>query len=302
MPTIECVPNVSEGRSAEAISRMADAVSGVDGVTLLDRSSDSAHHRSVFTLGGDAAPLQEAILRLVSVAVASIDLRAHHGVHPRVGAVDVVPFVPLANVTMAECVNLARRVGRAIGDQFAIPVYLYEEASNAPARRHLEDIRRGEFESLSAKMRQPGWKPDFGPPAPHPTAGATVVGARRVLIAYNVNLATRRLDVARRIASVVRERSGGLPCVKALGLALEDRGLVQVSMNLTDYERTPPDVVFNRIVSEAARDGVEVVESELIGLIPAAALARTTAAHLRLRDFSENRILENRLRAAGLDV
>jgi glutamate formiminotransferase len=302
MPTIECVPNISEGRSAEAIGRMADAVSGVVGVALLDRSSDSAHHRSVFTIGGDSAPLQEAILRLVSVAVEVIDLRAHRGVHPRVGAVDVIPFVPLASVTMAECVSLARHVGRAIGDQFAIPVYLYAEASNTPARRHLADIRRGGFESLPAKMRQPGWEPDFGPPAPHPTAGATVVGARRILIAYNVNLATPRLDVARRIASVVRERGGGFPCVKALGLALEGRGLAQVSMNLTDYERTPPHVVFDRIVSEAARDGVEVLESELVGLIPAAALAQTTAAHLRLRDFSENRILENRLRAAGLAV
>jgi glutamate formiminotransferase len=302
VPTIECVPNVSEGRSADVVGRLADALSGVHGVTLLDRSSDSAHHRSVFTVAGEAGPLQEAILRLVSVAVESIDLRTHRGVHPRIGAVDVVPFVPLADITMAECVSLSRRVGRAIGDQFAIPVYLYEEASATPSRRRLEDIRRGGFEILSAKMREPGWEPDFGPPIPHPTAGVTVVGARRVLIAYNVNLATPRLDVARRIASVVRARSGGLPCVKALGLPLQSRGLVQVSMNLTDYERTPPRVVFDRIVSEAAHDGVEVLESELVGLIPAAALSHTTASHLRLRDFSENRILENRLRAAGLDI
>lgn len=300
MATIECVPNVSEGRRPDVVTRLAEAVRLVRGVALLNQSSDASHHRSVFTLAGDGAALRDAILRLVAVALEWIDLRTHRGAHPRLGAVDVIPFVPLAGASMAECVELARGVGRTIGEQFAIPVYLYEHASNRPLRRRLEDIRRGEFEGLATKMRQPGWEPDFGPAAPHPTAGATVVGARQVLIAYNVNLASDRLDVARRIASAIRERDGGLPCVKALGLKLDNRGFVQVSMNLTDYERTPPLAVFDRVVEEAARDGVEVLESELVGLIPAAALASTTAAHLRLRDFSDDQILENRLRDAGL--
>lgn len=300
MATIECVPNVSEGRRPDVVTRLAEAVRLVGGVALLNQSSDASHHRSVFTLAGDGAALRDAILRLVAVALEWIDLRTHRGAHPRLGAVDVVPFVPLAGASMADCVELARGVGRTIGEQFAIPVYLYEHASNSPLRRRLEDIRRGEFEGLAAKMRLPGWEPDFGPPAPHPTAGATVVGARQVLIAYNVNLASDRLDVARRIASAIRERDGGLPCVKALGLKLDDRGFVQVSMNLTDYERTPPLAVFDRVAEEAARDGVDVLESELVGLIPAAALANTTAAHLRLRDFSDDQILENRLRDAGL--
>ncbi len=302
MPTIECVPNVSEGRRPEVVRRLADAVCSTPGVWLLDHSADAAHHRSVFTMAGGATALEEAVLRLVSVAVDTIDLRAHRGEHPRIGAVDVVPFVPLGDTPMAACVGLARALGRALGDQLGIPIYLYEEAANNPARKHLEDIRRGEFEGLAEKMRQPHWRPDFGPAVPHPTAGATVVGARRALIAFNINLASDRLDVARRIASAIRERSGGLPCVKALGLAIGHRRLVQVSMNLTNYERTPPHVAFDRVAAEAQKEGVEVLESELVGLIPAAALAQTTAGHLRLRDFSDNHILENRLRAMGLNL
>jgi glutamate formiminotransferase len=302
MPTIECVPNVSEGRRHDVIIRIADAVRGVPAARLLDHSADAAHHRSVFTIAGDATALHEAVLRLVAIAVECVDLREHHGEHPRLGAVDVVPFIPLGRATMAECVRLAQITGRAIAERFNLPVYLYEQASTDPARKRLEDIRRGGFEGLARKMLQPGWQPDFGPATPHPTAGAAVVGARRVLIAYNVNLATNRVDVAKRIASIVRERNGGLPCVKALGLTLRDRRLAQVSMNLTDYERTPPQVAFDRVAHEARKLGVDVLESELVGLIPAAALTNTTASHLRLRNFSERQVLESRLRAMGMDV
>ena len=296
MSLIECVPNVSEGRRSAVVDSLAAEIRSAPGVRLLDYSADPSHNRSVFTMAGDEEALQAAVLALVTRAVQVIDLRDHRGEHPRLGAVDVVPFIPLGDVPMAQCVALARRVGQSIGERLQIPVYLYEEAASTPARRHLEDIRRGQFEQLADRMRQPEWTPDFGPSTPHPTAGATVVGARRALIAYNVNLATDRLGVARRVAATIRERGGGLPGVKALGLPLVERGIVQVSMNLTNYERTPIEVVFDRVVAEAAREGVEVLESEIVGLVPAAALAGTTASHLRLRAFSENQILEHRLR------
>jgi glutamate formiminotransferase len=296
MSLIECVPNVSEGRQPAILDGLAAAIRSVSGVKLLDYSGDPSHNRSVFTMAGDEAALEGAVLALVSRAVQQIDLRTHRGEHPRVGAVDVVPFIPLGDTPMARCVALARRVGQLISERLQIPVYLYEEAASTSARRHLEDIRRGQFEHLAEKMRRPEWTPDFGPSTPHPTAGATVVGARRALIAYNVNLATDRLEVARRVAAAVRERDGGLPCVKALGLSLAGRGIVQVSMNLTNYERTPIHVAFDRVVAEAAKDGVEVLESEIIGLIPAAALAGTSSTYLRLPGFSNDQILEDRLK------
>lgn len=300
MNLIECVPNLSEGRRSKFVDGLADGLQEIDDLALLDYSADASHHRSVYSLAGSAAALHEAIMIITARAIAAIDLRRHRGEHPRIGAVDVVPFIPLGSTPMAECVALAQSVGRALADRFALPVYLYEEASSRPARRRLENIRRGEFEGLAAKMTDPEWAPDFGPCVPHPTAGATVVGARRALIAFNVNLATDRLDVARHIARSIRESSGGLPCVKALGLSLADRGIVQVSMNLTDYERTPLPAVFDRVTSEAARHGVEVLESELIGLIPAAALAATTADHLKLHHFTERQVLEVQLRRLGL--
>jgi glutamate formiminotransferase / 5-formyltetrahydrofolate cyclo-ligase len=299
MSLIECVPNVSEGRRSAVVDTLAGAIRSVHGALLLDSSADPSHNRSVFTLAGTADALEMAVLALVAQAVRLIDLRTHHGEHPRLGAVDVVPFIPLGSSTMAACVALARTVGRSIADQFALPVYLYGEAALNPRRRHLEDIRRGQFEGLAARMTDPEWTPDFGPSTPHPTAGATVVGARRPLIAYNVNLATDQIDIARRVAAAVRESSGGLPCVKALGMATADRGIVQVSMNLTDYERTPIQVAFDRVVAEAAKNGIAVLDSEIIGLIPAAALAGTTPEHLRARGFSANQILEHRLASAA---
>ena len=297
MSLIECVPNVSEGRRSTVVEMLAGEIRTVPGVRLLDYSADPSHNRSVFTLAGDRSALKTAVLAMAWGAVHTIDLRTHRGEHPRMGAVDVVPFIPLGATTMAECVELAREVGQAIAERFHVPVYLYEEAASRDARRRLEDIRRGQFEGLSSKMREPEWAPDFGPAAPHPTAGATVVGARRALIAFNVNLATDRLETARRIAAAVRESSGGLPYVKALGLALPDRHLVQVSMNLTNFEQTPIGVVFERVAAEAANAGVAVLESEIVGLIPEAALSGTTASDLQLRGFSEDRILERRLGA-----
>ena len=253
MAIIESIPNVSEGRRADVIAELVGAVEGVPGVRLLDHSSDASHNRSVLTLVGDAEPLKTAILALYAAALRHIDLRAHQGEHPRLGAVDVVPFVPIEGVSMPECVALAREVSAAVAERFAVPVYLYEEASSNPTRKNLEDIRRGEFEGLAEKMRSPGWAPDFGPGQPHERAGASVIGARMPLIAYNINLNTDRLDVAKKIASAIRHSSGGLRYVKAMGVMLEDRRIAQVSMNLTNVEKTPIFRVFEMVKREAAR-------------------------------------------------
>jgi glutamate formiminotransferase / 5-formyltetrahydrofolate cyclo-ligase len=297
MAVIECIPNISEGRRADVVATIVEAVAGTPGVTVLDVSSDAAHNRSVLTLAGEAVPLQDAVLALVDHALRHIDLRQHSGEHPRLGAVDVVPFVPIEAVTMAECVELARATGAAIAERHGVPAYLYEEAATTPARRNLEDIRRGEFEGLAAKMQQPEWAPDFGPAAPHPSAGATVVGARMPLIAFNVNLATDRLDVAKKIAAGVRHSSGGLRFVKAMGVALGDRGIVQVSMNLTNYEKTPVFRVFEVVKREAARYGVTVLESEIVGLVPSAALVATAEWYLQLAGFTGEQVLERKLTA-----
>ena len=293
---IECVPNVSEGRRPEIVAAMADTIRAIEGVRLLDYSSDASHNRSVLTLAGDAAGVERAVLALVERAVADIDLRTHRGEHPRMGAVDVVPFVPIEGVTMADCVALARKVGAEIARRFTVPVYLYEEASNNPARKNLEDIRRGEFEGLAKKMASEGWAPDFGPASPHPSAGATVVGARMPLIAYNINLATNRLDVAKKIAAAIRHSSGGYRFVKAMGIMLEERGIVQVSMNLTNYEKTPIFRVFETVKREAERYGVQVLESEIVGLVPSAALNAAAEFYLQIEGFKADQVLENKLR------
>jgi glutamate formiminotransferase len=298
MPLIECIPNVSEGRRPDVVRRLADAITSVAGVKLLDSSSDSSHNRSVFTLVGDAPAVEAAVLALFERAVAEIDLRTHRGEHPRMGAVDVVPFVPIEGVTMAECVAVARRVGAAVAERFGVPVYLYEEASSNPARRNLEDIRRGEFEGLAAKMAAEAWAPDFGGTTPHPSAGAAVIGARMALVAYNINLATDRLDVAKKIAASIRHSSGGFRFVKAAGFTLADRGIVQVSMNLTNYEKTPIFRVFETVKREAARYGVAILESEIVGLIPSAALLGAAEYYLQIEGFKPEQVLENKLRGA----
>jgi glutamate formiminotransferase len=298
MPIIECVPNVSEGRRPEVVDALVRALRSVHGVRVLDASSDPAHNRSVFTMAGDAEPLKAAIVSLVGTALTHIDLRTHSGEHPRLGAVDVVPFVPIEGVTMAECVALARETAADVASRFEIPVFLYEDAAAMPGRRNLEDIRRGEFEGLAAKMASPDWAPDFGPSRPHPSAGAVVIGARMPLIAYNINLATDRLEVAKMIASAIRHSSGGFRYVKAMGIALEDRGIVQVSINLTNFEKTPMHRVYDAVRREAERYGVAVLDSEIIGLTPQAALVSAAEHYLQLARFSSNQVLENRLRGS----
>ncbi len=296
MAIIECVPNISEGRRADVVQACTERIRAIEGITLLDVSSDASHNRSVLTFAGDAAPVQAAVLALFDAALPLIDLREHHGAHPRMGAVDVVPFVPIDGVTMAACAELARQTAAAVAARFDLPVFLYEEAATRPERRNLEDIRRGEFEALAARLAMPEWAPDFGPARPHETAGAAVIGARMPLIAFNVNLATDRLEVAKAIASAVRHSSGGFRFVKAMGIRLSDRGIVQVSMNLTNFERTPVFRVFEAIKREAERYGVPVLESEIVGLVPAAALIDTARHFLQLDGFRSDQVLEARLR------
>ena len=296
MAVIECVPNISEGRRLDVVAAIVDAIRNTP-ARVLDSSSDGSHNRSVITIAGEAVELRQAVIAMFAEALPRIDLRAHKGEHPRLGAVDVVPFVPIEGVTMDACVQLARNTAAEVAERFSLPVYLYEEAATDRARTHLEDIRRGQFEGLASKIALPGWAPDFGPRAPHETAGASIIGARMPLIAYNINLATDRLDVAKAVAASVRFSSGGLPYVKAMGVRLADRGIVQVSMNLTNYEATPVAKVFEAVKDGAERYGVGVVESEIVGLVPAAALVGTTVDYLQLTSFSPSQILENRLRA-----
>jgi glutamate formiminotransferase / 5-formyltetrahydrofolate cyclo-ligase len=292
---IESVPNVSEGQRADVVDELAAALRKVAGLLLLDHSADPSHNRSVFTIAGDSGAVRQGLLNLFEVAVARIDLRTHRGVHPRIGAVDVVPFVPLGETTMAECVHLSREFGAAVAERFGVPVFLYERSATRPERRRLEQIRRHEFEGLTEKLTKPEWLPDFGQPVPHPTAGASVVGARMPLIAFNVHLESADVSSARAIAAVIRESSGGLPGVKALGLALKHRGVAQVSMNLTDYTRTSIQTVFEEVERQADARGIRVLDSELIGLIPAAALEDTSAAKLKLHGFTTSQILEERI-------
>lgn len=300
MELFECVPNISEGRNRGWIDALVESLRPIPHLGVLGSTSDPSHNRSVLTLAGSDAAIANAVMAIAEQAVRDIDLRRHEGAHPRIGAVDVVPIVPLRETTMTEAVALARAIGAELARRFDLPIYLYEAASFDPERRRLETIRRGQFEGLAAKMATPGWRPDFGPATSHPSAGATVVGARPFLIAFNVNLATADVEAARRIARAVRESSGGLPCVKALGLWLAERGIAQVSMNLTDFTRTSVEAAVQAVHRLASEAQVEVLESELIGLIPAAALAGTTPERLGLKTFSADQIVEIRLQQAGL--
>ena len=292
---IECVPNISEGRDPAAIEAIAAAVRSTPGVRLLDVSSDTSHHRSVLTLVGDAPSLRAGVLALFDAALSRIDLRTHRGEHPRMGAVDVVPFIPVRGASTEDCVALAREVGAAIAERFQVPVYLYEDAATADHRRNLADVRKGQFEGFAEKMKDPLWKPDFGPAVPHSAAGAVAVGARPFLIAYNINLATRDLTIADRIAKSIRHVSGGFRYVKAMGVDLAERGLVQVSINMTNFRKTPLHRVFECVRSEAERYGVAVVGSEIVGLTPADALFAAAEHYLRLERFSAGQVLETKL-------
>jgi glutamate formiminotransferase len=266
---------------------------------VLDISSDADHNRSVLTLAGDDSQVRASVLRLFEVALERIDLRNHKGEHPRLGAVDVVPFVPVKGVTMAECAALARSVGEEVAGRFNLPVYLYEESATAEHRRNLAEIRKGEFEGLPKKMKEPLWAPDFGPAGPHPSAGATVIGAREFLIAFNVNLATPDVQIADKIARAIRHSSGGLRYCKAMGVALSERRIAQVSINMVNFKKTPLHRVVEMVRSEAARYGVNVVGSEIVGLVPNDALLAAADFYLRLEDFNVSQVLENRLAEPG---
>ncbi len=296
MTLIEAVPNVSEGRRPAVIQSLAAAVEGHADVRLLDVSSDAVHNRTVMTMVGPPEALRAALVSLFAVAIDAIDLRTHTGEHPRLGAVDVVPFVPLSPEDMPVCVDTAVAVAETVAARYDLPVYLYEAAARIPQRQRLEVIRHGEFEGLAEKMRASTWWPDFGPRRPHPSAGASVVGARTALIAFNVNLRTTNLDVARDIARHIRASNGGLPAVKAIGLRTADPEIMQVSTNLVDYRTTGLHTVFDAVRTEASRRDVTVVSSEIVGLAPAEALLSTATHHLRLADFTTNRILDYRLR------
>lgn len=295
MPALECVPNLSEGRRPEVVARLA-AAAAAPGVRLLDVSSDPDHNRTVLTLAGEPEALVAGTLALYAAALEAIDLRCHSGVHPRIGAVDVVPFVPLGETPMAAAVAAARRLGAEVGRRFGLPVYLYEEAAQRAERRPLAAIRRGGFERFAAKLRDPAWAPDHGPAVLHPSGGATAIGARFFLIACNAILDTADVAVARAVAAAVRESGGGLPAVRALGFYLPSRGRAQVSMNLVDYRRTSLGQALDRVALEAAARGARVVETELIGLLPRQAALDAVRERLRLPRFGAEQLLEERLR------
>jgi glutamate formiminotransferase len=293
---VECVPNFSEGRDLAKIDRIVDSIRSVKGTFVLDRTSDADHNRSVITFAGAMDAVEETALRIAETARDLIDLRQHRGVHPRLGALDVLPFVPLGQTSLGECVDLAHRVGKRIWSELGIPVYFYEAAAMRADRQKLEDVRRGEFEGLTVACETAEEKkPDVGGPSLHPTAGAVIAGARSFLIAFNINLRTDDLRIAKDIARQIRTSSGGLAAVKALGLPLSSRGLVQVSMNLTDYKETGLDRVFSLVTQLASERGVEVEESELIGLAPREAWERAAAGFLKLPAFDPQRIVENRI-------
>lgn len=296
---VECVPNFSEGRDAARVDALVSTVRSVPGVVLLDREMDSDHNRCVLTLVGEPEKVAEAAFLAVQKAVELIDLTQHSGVHPRLGAADVVPFVPVEGVTLEECVRLAERAGERIWRELRVPVYLYEAAARRPDRVNLENIRRGQFEGVRDEIKgNPDRLPDFGEAVLHPTAGATVVGARKFLIAYNINLATADVEIAKRIAKAIRFSSGGFRYVKAMGVPLASRNLAQVSINLTDFEQTPVHRVFEAVRAEAERYGVSVAGSEIVGLIPKKALEMTAEFYLRAENFHPGLVLENRIAEA----
>jgi glutamate formiminotransferase len=295
-PIVECVPNVSEGRDASRLARFAATVSATPGVRLADVHADPDHHRSVFTFLGPPAAVAAAALALAAAVVGEVDMRDHHGIHPRIGALDVLPFVPLAGMTMAEAVALAHATGRALAARHALPVYYYGHAARRRERRTLRELRHGEYEGLAARLASADGQPDDGPARFDARAGAVVVGARDVLIAYNVWLAGDDLDAARAIARSVRASGGGLPAVQALGLPLPSRGRVQVSMNLLDYRVTPIPAVFDRVRAGASRAGLAVDRGELVGLAPRAAFAGRAPASVGLADLDPARELEAWLR------
>lgn len=292
---MECVPNFSEGRDLKKVEKIIDSFRGKEGVKLLDYSSDKDHNRTVVTLVGEVEPLKEAVLSAIGKAIELIDLRSHTGEHPRMGACDVVPFIPIKNVTMEDAIALAKEVGEEAGKRYNLPIFLYEKAATTPERENLAKVRKGQFEGMAEKLQDPNWKPDFGPSKVHESAGVTAVGARMPLVAFNVNLDTANIEITDAIAKKVRFIGGGLRFCKAMGVELKERGITQVSMNMTDYTKTAIYRSFEMVKMEAKRYGVNVVGSEVIGLVPMAALIDTAVYYMGIEEFSLDQVLENRL-------
>lgn len=291
---VECVPNFSEGRDLKKVEKILDCFRGKKGVKLLDYSSDEDHNRTVVTLVGQPEPVKNAVVQAMGVAKTLIDLNKHEGQHPRMGATDVVPFIPIDNIEMDECVELAKETAKLVYEKHDIPSFLYEEAATASHKKNLSKIRKGQFEGMEEKMEDPHWKPDFGDSL-HPTAGVTAIGARPFLVAFNVILNTDNLDIAKKIGRRVRHSSGGLRYCKAMGVAMEERNLTQVSMNMTNFNKTPLYQVFELIKAEAKRYGVTVGGSEVIGMVPMKALIDTAEYALGIEDFSMDQVLEKRM-------
>ena len=292
---VECVPNFSEGRDLQKIDRIVAPFRGKQGVKLLDYSNDEDHNRLVVTVVGEPEPLRDAVLEAIGVAVQLIDLNKHQGQHPRMGAVDVVPFIPIKNVTMEEAIALSKEVGAEVAKRYNLPVFLYEKSASAPHRENLAAVRKGEFEGMAEKIKLPEWQPDFGLAERHPTAGTVAVGARMPLVAYNINLNTPSLEIAHDIAKKIRFIGGGLRYCKAMGVELKDRGITQVSINMTDYTRTALYRAFELVRIEARRYGVSIVGSEIIGLVPMEALIDTASYYLGLENFSMQQVLDARI-------
>lgn len=293
---VECVPNISEGRRPEIIEAVVDEVRRTPGVTLLDYSSDTSHNRAVITFLGSPEGVKEAAVAVAKKAAELIDLTVHQGEHPRMGAVDVIPFIPIKDVTMEECIALSREVAQRVWEEAHMPVFLYEESASSPSRANLAAIRKGQFEGMAKKVQESEWEPDFGGRTVHPTAGVVAVGARMPLIAFNINLSTSDVSIASNIAKIIRQSSGGLPYVKALGVMLSERNIAQVSINMTNFSKTPLYRVLEFVKAEARRYGVSVVGTEIIGLAPMQALADSAEYYMQIEAFDFNKqVLENHI-------
>jgi len=292
---VECVPNFSEGRNKDVVEKIVDEIRKTEEVKLLDYSMDADHNRSVVTFIGEPEKVIEAAFNAAKVASELIDMSKHTGEHPRMGATDVIPLIPISDVTMEECVEYSKILGKRIGEELNIPVFLYERSASSREREDLANVRKGQYEGMAEKLKKPEWKPDFGPTELNVKAGVTAVGARPPLIAYNVNLGTNDLDIAKKIAKAVRARTGGFTYCKAIGVEIKERNIVQVSMNLVDYTKTPIFRVFDTIEREARRYGVNVIGSEIVGLVPMQALVDAADYYLKLENFSSDQILERKI-------
>lgn len=292
---LQCVPNFSEGRDAAKIEKILDAIRGVQGVKLLDHSSDPTHNRSVITFVGEPESVVEAAFQAAKVASEVIDMQTHQGEHPRMGAMDVCPLIPIRDMDMAEAVELSKKLAERVGKELGISVYLYEKSATSPERENLATVRKGQYEGMAEKLKSEGWQPDFGPEELNRKSGVSAIGARMPLVAFNVNLATDNVEIAKKIAKVIRAKGGGFTYCKAIGLLLEDKNLAQVSMNLVDFTKTPIYEVFEFVKREALRYGVNVVNSEVIGLVPMEALIDCTRWYLQIDDMETSQILETRL-------